>query len=303
MTSPARDIPGAGLPLEGTETSQTPGLVQEGTPHEDPPPEGEVRIRLLTDPWSVWCWGFEPVRRALEHRYPSITFQFLLGGMFERLPDPGRAGFDMDRFFGTVHRATGMPVSTDALRGSPPSSTFPACIHLHAVRLIDRSKAGLALRKLREAAYLDGRNISQTSVGADAVEDAGVDRETFLEALESGEPEREFRHRLTKLQQQGLTAYPTLLVEGEQGQTTVHGFQSLPQVLGVAEEVSGRVHPSMPPPSLDDLLSQGERWTTREVAEGLDVKVEQAFEELEEAREDGRVEREPYPTGDAWRVA
>lgn len=276
-------------------------LDQDPADQRDPPPEDEVRIRLLTDPWSVWCWGFEPVRRALEHRYPSISFQFLVGGMFERIPDPRREGFNQDRFFANVHRATGMPLTTDALKGSRPSSTYPACVHLHAVRLLDHSSAGAVLRGLREAAYLDGRNISDPSVGADVAEAAGVDRDAFVEALDSGEPEREFKHRLNRLQQRGLTAYPTLIVEGERGQTMVQGFQSLPQVLEVAEEVSGKMHPSMPAPDLEEILPSTERWSTREVAEALDVSLEEALDRLNEAKDEGLLEKERHPTGDVWR--
>lgn len=276
----------------------------EATPERDPPPDGEVVVELLTDPWSVWCWGFEPVRRALEHRYPSIRFRFLLGGMFETLPNPRHDGFDMDRFFATVHRTTGMPVSTDAINGhDAPTSTYPACIHIHAVRLIEGAKTGLALRKLREAAYLDGQNISNPTTARSILEDAGVDPETFDEAIETGEPEREFKLRMSALERQGLTAYPTLLVTGEQGTTTVHGFQPLPRVVSLAEEVSGKVHPSMPAPPLEEVLNDEERWTTREVAETLDVSLEQTLEALTNAEEEGWVERERYPTGDAWTQA
>lgn len=293
--------PGAGRPeIQDDASPWAVEYASDPTPGTDPPPEGEVRVELLTDPWSVWCWGFEPVRRALEHRYPTIRFRFLLGGMFEKLPDPERHGFDLDRFFGTVHRTTGMPVTVDGVREDRPTSTYPACIHLHAVRLVDAERTERTLRKLREAAYLDGRNISNREAGADAAEAAGVDREAFLDALDSGEPKREFKTRLNALERQGLQAYPTLIVTGQEGRTTVQGFQPLPSVVAIAEEVSGRVHAAMPPPEIDEIVGEGERVATREVAETLDESLEAAYDKLVVAEDEGLVERTRHGTADVW---
>lgn len=266
----------------------------------DPPPDDTVRIELLTDPWSVWCWGFEPIRRAIEHRYPSIEFRFLLGGMFETLPDPERQGFDIERFFGTVHRTTGMPVSTDGMHEDRPSSTYPACIHVHAVRLLEAGSTETMLRRLREAAYLDGLNINREDVAADVAEDAGVDPDQLLDALDSGEPEREFRHRLEVLDQDDLRAYPTLIFTSGETRTKVEGFQALPSVISIAESVSGRLHPSMPAPDLEEIVPEGDRVATREVAEVLDTSVEQAADRLGEAVDEGWLARERHATGDVW---
>jgi len=298
---PQRPSPSGAPPAVEEASAWAVEYAREPGPDEDPPPEGEVRVELLTDPWSVWCWGFEPVRRALQHRYPSITFRFLLGGMFERLPDPDRQGFDLDRFFATVNRTTGMPVSAAGLRDDRPRSTYPACVHLHAIRLLDAPEAPLALRKLREAAYLDGRNISTPEAGADIAEQVGVDRSDFLDALETGEPEREFKTRITALERQGLQAYPTLIVTGHEERTTVQGFQALPSVVAIAEQVSGRVHAAMPPPDLVEVLPEGQRVTTREVAEVLDTGIEDAYERLQDAEQDGLVKRERVERAHAWR--
>lgn len=274
---------------------------EQPEPGFEPPEDGTVRVELLTDPWSIWCWGFEPVRRALELRYPSITFRPLLGGMFETLPDPDRQGFDIDRFFTTVQRTTGMPISTGGMEDDRPSSTYPACVHLHAIRLLEGAKARPALRRMREAAYLDGRNISDPDVAADVATEVGLEREAFRQALDSGEPEREFRHRLEALERQDLQAYPTLIVTSGETRTRIEGFQTLPSVLSIVESVSGRLHPSVPAPDLAKVLPEGERVATREVAEVLEVSIEQASEELQAAVEEGWVERERHATGDLWR--
>lgn len=268
----------------------------------EPAPPGRVRVDLLTDPWSVWCWGMEPVRRAIALRFPSIDWRPLVGGMFPRLPDPRELGFDVERFFAVVHRTTGMPLRLDAASRDRPESTFPACVHVHAVRLLDATKEEAYLRALREAVYLDARNVSRPSVASEIAERVGLDRGEFEEALASGEPMREFQARIQSLTLLGLVGYPTVLVTWRDKTARVHGFQSLPALLGVVEAVSGTLHAAEPPPPLDEVIGAHERVATREVAEVLGVGVEEAYEVCDAEARAGRLERERHATGDTWRA-
>lgn len=263
-------------------------------------PRDRVLVELLTDPWSVWCWGFEPVRRTLDLRYPTIEFKFLLGGMFESVPKPDEAGFDVDRFFQQVQRTTGMPINATWLKDDPPDSTYPACVHAHAARLVAPEKERAFLRALREAAYLDGRNISSRKVAEEVARRVGIDVALFGEHLDSGEAEQEFRDRLQRLEALRLGMYPTLLVTSAGKTARIEGFQPLPAVLAVIEAVTGRWHPPRPDPPLETILAPGERVATREVAEVLGVSVERAYDKLREAEEKNAVTRLRVPSGDAW---
>lgn len=262
----------------------------------------EVRVELLTDPWSVWCWGLEPVRRAIEHRFPSITFRPLVGGMFERLPHHDHPGFNLSRFLTRVQRITGMPVATDAFQEGGPQSTYPACVHLHAMRLLDAEQAEVGLRKLREAAWLDGRNISEREVAAEVAREAGYDAGEFRSAMDSGEPEREFRERLSALERRELSAYPTIIVRTADETRRLEGFVPLPALIEVVEQLSGRTHVPSPTPEPSELFDDGHRVATREVAEVLDVSIEAAYDEMDRRRERGQLAHERFPTGDVWRA-
>lgn len=266
----------------------------------EPTDAGEVRVDLVTDPWSVWCWGLEPVARALSERYPAITFRPVVGGMFERLPHHDHPDFDLGRFLVRVQRITGMPVATDAFQDQGPDSTYPACVHAHAMRLLDASKAHLGLRKLREAAWLDGRNISDPDIAADVARQAGYDPEAFRSALASGEPEREFRERLSALERHDLSAYPTLIVTAGGSQRRLEGFVPLPGIVETVERLTGDRHVQAPAPDLLDVLEPGHRVSTREAAEVLGISIEQAADRLARQADEGRVERERFPTGDVW---
>lgn len=261
--------------------------------------DDRLRVQLLTDPWSVWCWGFEPVRRTLKLRYPSIRCGSLLGGMFPEMPDHP-PGFDVHRFFSTVEATTGMPVSTRAVDEDRPDSTYPACVHVHAVRLLDPKMEARYLRALRETVYLDGRNVSRPDVARDVAERIGVDADAFDEMLEMGDAEREFAQRMEILANHNLHAYPTLLFSFRGKTAAVQGFQSLANVLSVAEAVSDRAHPPDPAPELMAIVPEGQRVATREVAQVLGLSVEEAYDTLREAADEGRLQRERHRGGDVW---
>lgn len=259
-----------------------------------------VGVRLLTDPWSVWCWGWEPARRTIELRYPSIKYEPILGGMFPQMPDHERAGFDVDRFFQVVERTTGMPARFQPLRNDPAESTYPACIHVHAVRLLAPERERAYLRALREAVYLDGLNVSRTRVGARVAGRIGIDPEAFKDVRENGKAEAAFDETMQQLHAQNLLAYPTLLVGVGPRTTRVEGYQSLPALLGLAQSMTGRVLAPTPDPPIEDVIGLHERVLTREVAEALGVTMEIAIERLEGAVDDSVLERSRFPGGDAW---
>jgi protein-disulfide isomerase-like protein with CxxC motif len=264
------------------------------------PHPGKVRIELLTDPWSVWCWGFEPARRTLALRYPTIEFRFLLGGMFPTMPDPREVGFDIERFFSIVQRTTGMPIRADGIRRDPASSTYPACIFVHAARLADPSLELAFLRALREAVYLDGQNISRAEVASKIAARVGIQTDKFRDALSDGSAEAAFKAQLAKIHEQGLHGYPTFLIASGDRTVRVEGFQSLPGLLGIAQSVSGQPHAPLPDPDVASVLAPGERVATREFAEVFGISIEEAFERLSAMEAKGTVAGERYPTGYVW---
>lgn len=266
---------------------------------ERPHPE-KVRIELLTDPWSIWCWGFEPARRTVELRYPSVEFRFLLGGMFPTMPDPREVGFDIERFFAIVQRTTGMPIRVDGIKRDPATSTFPACSFVHAVRVADPAREHAYLRALREAAYLDGLNISRPEVGAQVAARVGVATDRFRMALSDGSAEKSFKEQLTHVHEQGLHAYPTFLITSAERTVRVEGFQTLPGLIGIAQSISGHPHAPLPDPELDSVLVPGERIATREFGEIFGISPEESFERLSALEKKGKVVRERHATGDVW---
>jgi len=54
-----------------------------------------ITITNFTDPVCIWCWGTEPIFRALETHYPDLVeFRYVMGGLVDDInnfadPDNG----------------------------------------------------------------------------------------------------------------------------------------------------------------------------------------------------------------------
>src|SRR6058998_517639 len=105
-------------------------------------PEGIEPIRVVeyTDPYSVWCWGCEPVVRRLEYLYPGrVNLEVKMGGLFEDFGpmrqywtrmSGGRWKESVQGFLSAVAAQHRMPTNTERMMEGLDDfeSTWPACV-------------------------------------------------------------------------------------------------------------------------------------------------------------------------------
>src|SRR2546427_1315704 len=81
------------IPRAGETLIETEVLVQVPTTGA-----GKLRLVEYTDPYSIWCWGCEPLIRRVEQVYPDgIEVEIRMGGLFE---DFGAIGGQFSRLSG-----------------------------------------------------------------------------------------------------------------------------------------------------------------------------------------------------------
>ena len=152
--------------------------------------ESQIEIVEFSDPYCTWCWGSEPVlRHALEAYGDRLRVRFVMGGLVEdraTFYDPANAigGEQWERQIAAhwveASGRHGMPVDMahyERVLGMP--STYPANIAYEAARLQDSALADRYLRRLREAAAIEGLAIHEPEVLADLAAEMGLDRERF----------------------------------------------------------------------------------------------------------------------------
>lgn len=244
-------------------------------------------ITNFSDPVCIWCWGTEPIFRALETHYPNqIDIRTVMGGLVDDIntfSDPGNgidagpegANAQIVSHWLEAQNRHRMPVKPDGfhLFSKAYPSTYPQNIAYKAAQLADPDKADAFLRRIREATLTEAKVTSNPDVLFGLAKDVGLCLEAFSKALESGEAKQRFEEDLLHTQKAGVDVFPSFLVATAKGeQTLLRGYITYEQFQQVITSLSnGSLVPSPTPPSLERLLAL------------LDKHPRLAFEEVHKA--------------------
>ncbi len=198
-----------------------------------------IELTEFTDPYCTWCWASEPILRKIKELYgDQVKITFKMGGLVDDIKtfsDPsnqigGETMFDQiaDHWeeASSIH---GMPVEANIFRELKDKfrSTHPANIAYKAAQLQDKELADKFLRRLREAAAAESKEIHRTEVQLDLAKEVGLDPKKFLEAIESGHANDNFLEELKEVRSQGITGFPTFKISNQKGEATyLNGFRS-----------------------------------------------------------------------------
>lgn len=226
-----------------------PGAVEEQGPqqHAAPAPqERPVRITYVTDPICSACWVSEPAWRSVTARYADVLdIVHVYGGLlpsWDGFLDAGagiRQPSDVAHHWDEFSAMTGQPIDASVWLTDPLPSSFPASIAAVAVRLVSPEREAEFLRRIREALFLDARNIARPEVLAQAAAALGVDMPAYAAVLADGSAEQQFRHDRAQSRALGVRGFPTLFVEGAGGRLVVHGIFNPGQLERAVLAVSG----------------------------------------------------------------
>ena len=122
-----------------------------------------------------------------------------------------------------VRHRTGQPLDDRVWVEKPPASSYPACLAVKAAGLQSDAAAEAVLRRLREALFLERRDVSDPAVlralarsVADARPDL-LDFSRFSTDLDGPEAEAAFRDDLREARYLGLTRTPALTLRRADG--------------------------------------------------------------------------------------
>lgn len=235
-----------------------------------------VQALFATDPVCSHCWALEPAWRRLQYIYGSaFTVRYIYGGLVPSWDNFSRGGItkpaDLIPHFAEVAETYGQPIDSALWLDDPVGSSYPASIALHCVREATPEREDAYLRRLRQAVFLERRNIARTEVIADCAEEIGLNRETFLSQFEQGKGKAAFQQDLQEVRTLPVSGFPTLIFLNEENQgVVVRGTQSFSRLEQAFLRVA-HIEPIASHPVIRDVLLAYGSGTTREFAEVLNL--------------------------------
>ena len=228
-----------------------------------------IKIFQFTDPVCVWCWGNEPVIRALDYLYgDKISIEYIMGGLVEDITTLydisgpksvviNRANEIIAANWATASARHGMPVNTEnmSLFSERYPSSFPQNIAYEAAKRIDHTKAKLFLRRIREATFLDSRRTSQMDVIIELATEVGFDTAQFINEYTTGSAPGDFMQERMRCRRNGITGFPSYLIKNGSTKIILGGYQNLSTMHSVIGRLSeGKIKPRKIGPSQANLI-------------------------------------------------
>lgn len=213
--------------------------------------EKRVEVIEFTDPVCTWCWGSEPILRALETRYKDqIHIKYVMGGLVEDIAsfrsfndiggDPERSNRNIADHWLDASSQHKMPVEAEGFRlfSKENPSTYPQNIAYKAAQMQGEGKANLFLRRMREASAAEAKITSTTEVLLELASETGLDLTRFLEDLTNGRAEAAFKEDLAEVRENRVGGFPAFLIEYGDKRMMLRGYNSYQDFKTVITSIS-----------------------------------------------------------------
>ncbi len=247
----------------------------------------KITVYQFTDPLCIWCWGNEPVMRAIDYLYgDKIDTEFVMGGLVEDITtlfdDLASADDVVERANERLHRNRiaassrhGMPVSAECVNlfSREQPSSFPQNIAYEAAKRQDPVAAKRFLRRIREAAFAEARPTARIDVLIELAAETGLDVAEFVDEYTHGNAQADFMQDRTKCRRNGITGFPSYLIKSEQTSIILGGYQNLGTFHTIIRRLSdGKIKPRKVGPSQANVADFIKRYSTV-----YPVEIETAF--------------------------
>ena len=271
----------------------------------------------FTDPLCTWCWGSEPVLRKLETRFPDkLKISFITGGLVEDIrnfrDDKNDIGGDITTtnknlakhwVEASMHHK--MPVCIEGFRlySDKFYSSYPANIAYHAAKMQSEKLANKYLRRLREAAATEAKQVTNKTVLVELASEVGLKTGEFIQAMNDGSAERLFQEDLLFTKQNRIYGFPSFLIRNNyNGKSLIlRGYQTYEDIKEVMDYLSDEnleeVMPKTTPENITEFLKEVIKITPIELQAVFDLTDEELDSNLTILEKKGYITTEEVGTG------
>lgn len=263
-----------------------------------------LRITYFTDPICSTCWGVEPQLRKLKLEYGDyFDIDYFMGGLLPSWEIYNSGGIskasDVAPHWDEVSPRYEMPIDGDVWLEDPLPSSYPPSVAFKAAQLQGQKPALAFLRRIREMVFLEKKNITKWEYLAQAAQETGLNVAQFQQDFE-GQAEGLFQADLLFARQMGVRGFPTFFFTDENlNRLTVYGFRPYEQF----EETLLKLHPEAQkkPINIARIFDHYPSLTTKEYAVLSDQSMYAAASFLNQANQEGSLEKFSIKNGEIWR--
>lgn len=189
-----------------------------------------TEFTYVGDAMCSWCWGFSSTIAQLEERF-TIPIRFINGGL-----RPGPNGQTLDDGFRSylrqtwehVGQASGQPFDLEALETRNANWVYDTelpAIAIVAMRKLDEHQVLAFYRRLQQAFYAEGIDITDGAVYPELVKEFDVDPDSFEQLMGAADTRLLTYEEFEEARALGITGFPALLLRtGEELATVTKGF-------------------------------------------------------------------------------
>lgn len=266
-----------------------------------------VKIVYYTDPICSSCWGIEPQLRKLKLEYGDyIEIDYRMGGL---LPDWSYNSGGISKPSDVAHHWDEaslyyeMPIDGNVWIEDPLDSSYPSCIAMKAAQIQSKEKAIQFMRILREALYLEKKNIGKWENIEKAAKIANLDIEKLKTDYE-GNAKKLFQEDLALAKTLGVRGFPTLFFADENNnQLTVYGSKPYASyenaILALHPEAKKKAFINENPLSIFEVYPT---LAPKEYAIILNLSVQEAKSILEHLFEKGKLDKSVIKNGVLYKL-
>jgi predicted DsbA family dithiol-disulfide isomerase len=124
-----------------------------------------------------------------------------------------------------IQELSGMPLDDRLWQIDPPASSYPACVAMKAAERQGKAATESYLRRLREAAMIERRNIGRSEVlyevAQETANDGLLDLKRFSDDYRTSGTMESFRQDLRDAAYYGIGRFPTLVMQRNDGRGIV----------------------------------------------------------------------------------
>ncbi|KXA91887.1 hypothetical protein AKJ63_00525 [candidate division MSBL1 archaeon SCGC-AAA259D18] len=268
--------------------------------------DAKLKVTEFTDPWCTWCWGSEPILKRVKETYGNqVEIDFVMGGLVE---DMKTFRDHKNRISKAEHVAPhwkeasekhGMPVDEEIWLEDPPNSTWPSNVGYKAAEFQGKELGHRYLRRMREAAASERKNIEKEEILLELAEEVGLNVEKFKRDLNSEKAREEFQKDRNLARSHGATGFPTFLIESVDEEEWLKGYHPFRYFQDSLEELVPNVK-RRKPGSILEFVKKYDHVATREVEEVFEMEKGDAPEELKNLEDRGEIKSVERGNGYFW---